>query len=101
MIEGVTSRSYAIINILQVANIAGGVRRTKIIEMADLNMTEDLLIKCLSVLEHYDFLSFQKGEQVYRTTYKGMRFLLAYNRAFELITNIEKANQTALPLNKT
>lgn len=95
MIE-VISRTYAIINILQAANIAGGVRLTKITEMADLNVTKDLLIRYLSVLEHYDFLSFQKGEQVYRTTYKGMRFLLAYKRASELITNIEEANQTAL-----
>ena len=91
-----TSRPYAIVNILQVANIASGVRLTKITEKADLNVTEDLLIKYLSVLEHYGFHS-----KVYRTTYKGMRFLLAYKRAFELITNIEEANQTALPLNKT
>lgn len=79
MIEA-PSRPNTIVDILQVTNIAGGVRFTKITEQADLNdlnVTEDLLIKHLSVLEYYSFLSFQKGEQVYRTTYKGMRFLLA------------------------
>lgn len=75
---------------LQAANITGGVRFTKITEKTDLKVTKDLLNKYLSVLEHYGFLSFQKGEQVYLNTYKGMRFLLAYKRAFELITNIEE-----------
>ena len=43
--------------------------------------------------------AFQRGEQVYRTTYKGMNFLLTYNRTIELITNVEKENDSSCLLN--
>jgi len=42
---------------------------------------------CISVLEKNGLLSFQKGEQVYRTTYKRMNFLKTYTRAIESITD--------------
>ncbi len=93
MIGEGTGRPNVIVNILQAANFIGGVTQAKLREKVDSMTPEYTLKDYLSVLENNGLLSFQKGEQVYRTTYKGMSFILAYKRAIGLITSAEKENE--------
>ena len=99
MIKEGTNRGDVIVIILQTANFSGGVTVATITEKVDLIMPPHRLKEYLSVLEINGLLAFQRGEQVYRTTYKGMNFLLTYNRTIELITNVEKENDTSCHVN--
>jgi len=76
--------------ILQAANVSGGVTLTKIREKAHLVTPSQQLKEYLSSLEQIGLIAFQRGEQVYRTTYKGMHFLQTYNHTIELMTKVEK-----------
>jgi len=76
--------------ILQAANISGGVRLAKIREKAHLIKSQQLK-EYLSSLEKNGLMAYQRGEQVYRTTYKGMRFLQTYNHT---IANVKKEHDT-------
>jgi len=87
VIEQESNRPDIIVSILKAANFSRGVTLAKIIEKIDLIEPTPSLKQYLSVLEKNGLLSFQKGEQIYRTTYKGMNFLQTYNRAIGLITN--------------
>ena len=44
----------------------------------------------LSILENQGLISYQKGDGIYRTTYKGRQFLRTYNHAVSLLNNSEK-----------
>ena len=80
------NRPDVIVSILKAANFSRGVTLTKITEKVNLIESTYSLKQYLSVLENNGLLSFQKGEQVYRTTYKGMTFLQTYKRAVDSIT---------------
>ena len=95
MIGEGAGRPDVIVNILQAANFIGGVTLAKLREKVNSVVPQYLLEDYLSVLENNGLLSFQKGEQVYQTTYKGMSFLLAYKRAIGLITSAEKENENS------
>ena len=81
------NRPDVIVSILKAANSSRGVTLAKITEKENLIESTYSLKEYLSVLEKNGLLSFQKGGQVYRTTYKGMNFLQTYNRAIDSITN--------------
>ncbi|PWU79706.1 MAG: hypothetical protein DLM72_16095 [Candidatus Nitrosopolaris wilkensis] len=85
-----TNRGDAIIKILQAANVIGGLTLAKIGEKVHLITASQQLKEYLSSLEKNGLIAFQKGEQVYRTTYKGMHFLQTYNHTIELIAMVEK-----------
>jgi predicted transcriptional regulator len=94
VIEQESDRPDLIVSILKAANFSGGVTLAKIIERVDLiepapslKQYAPSLKQYLSVLEKNGLPSFQKGEQIYRTTYKGMNFLQTYNRSIGLSTN--------------
>jgi predicted transcriptional regulator len=85
-----TNRSNVIVVILHAANFGGGMTLAKITEKVDLITPSQQLKEYLSILEKNGLIAFQRGEQVYRTTYKGMHFLRTYNHTVESITNVEK-----------
>ncbi len=90
MINESTNRGDAIVMILQTANVSGGLTLAKIGEKANLITPSQQLKEYLSSLEKNGLIAFQKGEQVYRTTYKVMHFLQTYNHIIELIANVEE-----------
>jgi predicted transcriptional regulator len=81
------NRPDVIVSILKAANFSRGITLAKISENVSLIESTYSLKQYLSVLEKNGLLSFQKGEQVYRTTYKGMNFLQTYKRVIDSITN--------------
>jgi predicted transcriptional regulator len=81
------NRPDVIVSILKAANFSRGVTLAKITEKINLIESTYSLKQYLSVLEKNGLLSFQKGEQVYRTTYKGMNFLQTYKRVIDSIAN--------------
>jgi predicted transcriptional regulator len=81
------NRPDVIVSILKAANFSRGVTLARITEKVDFLEPTYSMKQYISVLEKNGLLSFQKGEQVYRTTYKGMNFLKTYKRAIESITN--------------
>lgn len=81
--------------ILHAANFSGGVTLAKIREKAHLIISPPQLNEYLSSLQKNGLISFQKGEQVYTTTYIGMRFLHTYNHTIELIANVEKEHNSS------
>jgi predicted transcriptional regulator len=81
------NRPEVIVSILKAANLSRGITLAKITEKVDWIESAYSLKQYLSVLEKNGLLSFQKGEQIYRTTYKGMNFLQTYKRAIDSITN--------------
>ena len=89
-----TNRGDAIIMIPQAANVSGGMTLTKIREKTHLIIPSHQLKEYLSSLEKNGLIAFQKGEQVYRTTYKGMHILQTYNHTIELIANVEKGSDS-------
>ena len=87
MIKEAENRPDVIVSILKAANFSRGITLAKITEKVDWIESTYSLKQYLSILEKNGLLSFQKGEQVYRTTYKGMNFLQTYKRAIDSITN--------------
>ena len=68
--------------ILEAAN--GGVTKTKIMYKAFLSYAQ--LKEYLTVLIENGLLEYIEGEQIYRTTEKGNRFLKIYNQIGEYVT---------------
>ena len=87
MIREGGNRPDVIVSILKATNFSRGVTLAKITEKVNLIESTYSLEQYLSVLEKNGLLSFQKEEQVYRTTYKGMNFLQTYKRAIDSITD--------------
>ena len=75
------SRTELVSNILEAAN--GGATKTKIMYKAFLSYAQ--LKEYLSVLVENGLLEYIEGEQVYRTTDKGNRFLKIYNQIGEYV----------------
>ena len=90
MINESINRGDAIVMILQAANVSGGMTLTKIREKTHLIITSQQFKEYLSNLEKNGLITFQKGDQVYRTTYKGMHFLQTYNYIIGLMNRVEK-----------
>ena len=76
------SRTDITAQILEAAN--GGVTKTKIMYKAFLSYAQ--LKEYLTVLIENGLLEYIEGEQIYRTTEKGNRFLKIYNRIGEYVT---------------
>jgi predicted transcriptional regulator len=76
------SRTDITAQILEAAN--GGVTKTKIMYKAFLSYAQ--LKEYLSVLIENGLLEYIEGEQIYRTTEKGNRFLKIYNQIGEYVT---------------
>ena len=83
-------RSDTIIKILQTALASNGAALTKLIEKSHLTEYPDKLKKYLPNLEFNGLIAYHKGDRVYRTTYKGILFLRAYNHTIDLLGNLEK-----------
>ena len=75
------SRTYISDQILEAAN--GGVTKTKIMYKAFLSYAQ--LKEYLTVLIENGLLEYIEGEQIYRTTEKGNRFLKIYNQIGEYV----------------
>ena len=75
------NRIEIICQILEVAN--GGVTKTKIMYKAFLSYAQ--LKEYLTVLIENGLLEYIEGEQIYRTTEKGNRFLKIYNQIGEYV----------------
>ncbi len=76
------SRTDITAQILEAAN--GGVTKTKIMYKAFLSYAQ--LKEYLTVLIENGLLEYIEGEQIYRTTEKGNRFLTIYNQIGEYVT---------------
>jgi predicted transcriptional regulator len=76
------SRTDITAQILEAAN--GGVTKTKIMYKAFLSYAQ--LKEYLTVLIENALLEYIEGEQIYRTTDKGNRFLKIYNQIGEYVT---------------
>jgi predicted transcriptional regulator len=76
------SRTDITAQILEAAN--GGVTKTKIMYKAFLSYAQ--LKEYLTVLMENGLLEYIEGEQIYRTTEKGNRFLKIYNQIGEYVT---------------
>ncbi len=76
------SRTDITAQILEAAN--GGVTKTKIMYKAFLSYAQ--LKEYLTVLIENGLLEYMEGEQIYRTTEKGNRFLKIYNQIGEYVT---------------
>ncbi len=76
------SRTDITAQILEAAN--GGVTKTKIMYKAFLSYAQ--LKEYLTVLIENRLLEYIEGEQIYRTTEKGNRFLKIYNQIGEYVT---------------
>jgi predicted transcriptional regulator len=83
-------RPNIIMMILETASAANGATRTKLMKGLQINEFQDSLKACLSTLEKLGLISYQKGDGIYRTTYKGKQFLRTYNYAISLLSNLEK-----------
>jgi predicted transcriptional regulator len=66
--------------ILQAAN--GGSTKTKIMYKAYLSYAQ--LKEYLSILIENDLLKYSEGEQIYKTTEKGLKFLKVYDQMSDL-----------------
>ncbi len=75
------SRTDITAQILEAAN--GGVTKTKIMYRAFLSYAQ--LKEYLTVLVANDLIQYLEGEQIYKTTEKGNRFLALYNRIGEFV----------------
>ena len=75
------SRTDITSQILEAAN--GGVTKTKIMYKAFLSYAQ--LKEYLAVLIENGLLEYIEGEQIYRTTEKGNRFLKIYNQIGEYV----------------
>jgi predicted transcriptional regulator len=75
------SRTDITAQILEAAN--GGVTKTKIMYKAFLSYAQ--LKEYLAVLIENGLLEYIEGEQIYRTTEKGNRFLKIYNQIGEYV----------------
>lgn len=75
------SRTDIAAMILEAAN--GGTTKTKIMYKAFLSYAQ--LKEYLAVLQENGLLEYQDGEQIYRTSDKGMRFLQTYSQIGELV----------------
>lgn len=75
------SRTDITAQILEAAN--GGVTKTKIMYKAFLSYAQ--LKEYLTVLMENGLLEYIEGEQIYRTTEKGNRFLKIYNQIGEFV----------------
>ena len=75
------SRTDITAQILEAAN--GGVTKTKIMYKAFLSYAQ--LKEYLTVLIENGLLEYVEGEQIYRTTEKGNRFLKIYNQIGEYV----------------
>ncbi|HET7148361.1 MAG TPA: winged helix-turn-helix domain-containing protein [Candidatus Nitrosopolaris sp.] len=71
--------------ILEAAN--GGAAKTKIMYRAFLSYAQ--LKEYLAVLLENGLVEYSQGEQIYRITKKGMRFVQLYNQVGELISTGE------------
>ena len=76
------SRTDITAQILEAAN--GGVTKAKIMYKAFLSYAQ--LKEYLTVLMENGLLEYIEGEQIYRTTEKGNRFLKIYNQIGEYVT---------------
>jgi len=74
------SRTDIVTQILQAAN--GGSTKTKIMYKAYLSYAQ--LKEYLSILIQDDLLKYSEGEQQYKTTEKGIKFLRVYDQMSDL-----------------
>ena len=74
------SRTDIVTQILEAAN--GGSTKTKIMYKAYLSYAQ--LKEYLSILIENDLLKFVEGEQLYKTTEKGLKFLRVYDQMSDL-----------------
>ena len=70
------SRTDIVALILEAAN--SGITKTKIMYKAFLSYTQ--LKEYLATVEENGLLEYQEGEQIYKTTAKGIRFLKIYKQ---------------------
>lgn len=76
------SRSDIVSQILEAAN--GGTTKTKIMYGAYLSYAQ--LKEYLSVLVENGLIEYQKTEQKYRTTQKGLQFIKSYDQIGQMMT---------------
>ena len=83
------SRSEIASRILE--STASGTTRTKIMYKAYLSYTQ--LKEYLPVLEENGLLEYDKGEQIYRTTQKGLHFLNITNSLQEMMEEVPNTQE--------
>ena len=76
------SRTDIVSQILEAAN--GGATKTKIMYSAYLSYAQ--LKEYLAVLTESNLIEFQKGDQKYRTTAKGMQFMHTYSQIGQMVS---------------
>jgi predicted transcriptional regulator len=87
-------RANTIVKILETAFASKGATLTRLVEKSDLTEYPDKLKMYLSILEDNRFIAYHRGDGVYRTTYRGMQFLRAYNHIIDMLGNSESDCQT-------
>jgi hypothetical protein len=84
------NRRDAIVLIIQAAKISGGITLTKIREKTDMIIPSHQLKEFVPSLDKNGLIAFQNGEQVDRTSYKGMHFLQTYIYTIGLMNRVEQ-----------
>lgn len=87
-------RQNTIMTILETALAINGATVTKLMNKLQVLGLPDNLKTYISILENQGLISYQKGDGIYRTTYKGRQFLRTYNHAIKLLSNSEKEIQS-------
>ncbi len=83
-------RPNTIVRILERAIASKGATITKLIDKSGLTEYPEKSKMYLSILEDNRLISYHESDGVYRTTYKGMRFLRTYNFIIDLLNNLDK-----------
>jgi predicted transcriptional regulator len=81
-------RPNIIVNILGTALATNGATPTRLTEKSYLTEYPEKLKMYLSILESHRLIAYHKGDRVFRTTYKGMRFLRTFNHTIDLLSNL-------------
>jgi predicted transcriptional regulator len=82
-------RPLIIVEILETAVASKGATLTKLIHKSDLTEHPDKLKMYLPILQDNRLIAYNKGDGVYKTTYKGMHFLRTYYHVIDLLGNSE------------
>jgi len=87
------SRTEIVGLVLEAAN-GGGVTKTKIMYKAFLSFAQ--LREYLTMLQENGLLEYEGGKQTYRTTEKGIRLLMVYEKMYELAPPLASTAETSI-----
>lgn len=85
------ARQNSIAKILETALANNGATLIKLMNDLPVSNLVHELKTYLSILENHGLISYQKGDGIYRATYKGRQFLRTYKFAINFLVDIERS----------